>query len=256
MEKTTRRKRKMSLPPLVLLLVLGGPLNGGSAARAEGVKLRSETSEVVAPAQDIATILAQIKKPTTRIELLQNLRLIVSQRLLKYDGLYTAKNLEHIFGGERVDWAWVDKTVWITFENYVDFISPECKYKVQCYIGSTHWDFDHKGHWQGGSTINGVKLEFYRSRENTRMRDKTILRLFLPDEDGLSFESVKGIFAGGSFTLASLRLADNPIPASQPHGNEWLGATTDNAADSTLSVSILFSPSANLKFLEIHQEYR
>jgi len=238
------------------IVVWAGVLSGGSAAWAQGVTPHRDATLVVASAPDIAKTLAQIKKPTTRIELLQNVQFIVSQRLLKYDELYTAENLEHVFGGAKADWAWVDKTVWVTFENYVDFITPECMADFWCYIRSTRWDRDHKGDWMGSCTIDGVKFEFWRLQQISPPFVQANLKLILPADSGVNYERAKGIFAKADDELSISQIGDGRTPARQPHGNEILYIHLDKTVGSKLEGDLVFSPSANLITVDFSQDYK
>lgn len=253
---TPRSFRTVPSFVLALMLVVAGALHVGSPAWAGDVEPRSEPFSTITPAQYVSKMLALIKKPTTRIEMLQNVRSIVGWRLLKYDELYTSANLERVFGGEASDWAWVDKTVWITEKNHMDFISPECKAHIPCFNGSLRWDRDHKGTWAGSSMIDDVKFKFHRQQQNNRERDFTVLNLFLPDDSGVGFENAKDIFISGELKLKSSRVFDVGTPSRQPHGNERLWITVDNTADAKLYGDIGFSPSANLNFVSFRQEYK
>lgn len=204
MGKKTRRKREMSLPPLVrevlalppvaallkpswlqqilLALVLTENVTAWAGAsdksppttasrtiisygkncetcHTSGIPFAEEAPYTASP-EAMIKITAKIKKPTTPEGVLENLRIIYENKLLRDERFYQPENLALFFGGNQSDWAWAGETTWLTQPQRA---FAHCGTNVAC-IPSVDWLPEPGDTWTGGGQVDGARIQIDRIR--------------------------------------------------------------------------------------------
>src|SRR5262249_48050817 len=94
----------MSIPAFAATIAGSALLLQLAEAQAPTTEMQSATAPPASEEQQSAVeeLYRSVKKPTTTLEILQNLKVVMDHDLLFREDFYTEDNLKQFFGGEKV----------------------------------------------------------------------------------------------------------------------------------------------------------
>jgi hypothetical protein len=152
----------------------------------------------------MATISVAVKKPSTLVELLENIKISIDHGVLLREDFYTDENLTRYFGSNEVFWFNTDdpRKKSGALDDFGAMVHP---------LALAHM------------TLSGLTFRLWRERlENGNV--SVDLHLSILSNNPVSFDDVVKIF-GSSGGSQPMRIGphETPRPTSKPHGNEDLG---------------------------------
>lgn len=156
---------------------------------------------------------AMVKKPSTLIELLSNIKVALDNGLLIQDSFYSEANLKHFFGANKISWRAPENDPgkkWVNVSEFGDMVKPVTV---------------------GNNVFSGIDCSAGKTVNGHEKTNASVKLLFMGSEESLSFEKVVQLFGPGWQQDPYL-----PFPPSgkifktptHPHGNERIKYVYDN----------------------------
>lgn len=223
---------------LPLVLAIAGIASLANPVIAADMQKQTPTEQISSAgdtARSAKEMYAMIKKPSTLIEVLKNIKLALDQHLLLREDFYTEENLKLFFGGENVAWRKINdpKLQWGDVIDFGSLVEPLILKNM---------------------TLEGISITFLR---NVKEDGKTEMRLnlLLRRSNLVGFESIENIFGKGwAPSRDSWRIShgETYIAPTRPHGNERIEYAV-NEGDIQSLVDMKFNHDASLSFADFFE---
>jgi hypothetical protein len=176
-------------------------------------------------------MVSMIKKPTTAIELVENIKYMLDHHFLLDNEFYNDDTLKHFFGGEKIQWHKNDpQKMSLQVLEFGEMFEPQRL---------------------NGKTYEGITLNIDRVIHDDGTIDADV-RLFNHSVTRLGFDEMKKIFGAG--WRPYLIPSPHSIPLSPTRNNGNADIIYENKdVNSKRAIDLKFDPDANLEYASFYE---
>ncbi len=230
----------MGFAVVAVMVMLGGcmraPVSDFGSSQADDRNVLAATEAI--PAQELY---ARVKRPTTTLAVLKNLKLAFEHDLLLRKDFYTEENLLRFSGGNGIQWReHTEARQWVWAWGFGTMAEP-VRTKSFTYEGMT---------WDAGRT----------EKADEKIEGGASLYLVMPNS-GISFEKVEQLFGKGwehydrTVIMPPEGATKSPAPKTHPHGYDRIRYQRGDARVAR-SVIVEFHGDGTVKTADFHEATR